>query len=168
MPSPNSIGTIVHQSYSGAPVDITADDVASAQAEKLLPHLDGWTLRYAFRDSVTVRFSSPSGSTSLDTIYAVFGRGAETLHVEVISPSDTRGRAWIEASLRGLKLVTVPLGRGMAGGPSGVIDRGDKLMRLHYNDGVKPHQTLSWSETELVARLDRMETRVSRLMMSLT
>jgi hypothetical protein len=34
--------------------------------------------------------------------------------------------------------VTVPLGRGFAGGPTAVIDAADRLIRATYDDGINP------------------------------
>lgn len=162
------VGTVVSQAYSGHPQDISLGDLATAQTQAQMPVLSGWSATRAFRDVARVVFENPGAVATVNTLYAIFSQGIQTVQIEVLLTPDPYGRAWVDSILSGVALdEIVPLGRGVAEGPSARIDAGDRLITVFYQDGLDQNVLSAMSIDQLNARIGQLTDRSTAIMQQL-
>lgn len=141
---------VVSQNYSAPPQTINADELEAAVAAGDIVVPRGWSLDSAYRVTLAVgygasgsadEFSTPAAATAVESVtlpvvYAFLSRGIERLEVEIVDTRDRLAQPWVDSIMSEGSPEPVPLGRGFAGGPTSVIDRGKSLLRATYDDGV--------------------------------
>ncbi|MGH2912497.1 MAG: hypothetical protein ACRDJ3_08485 [Solirubrobacteraceae bacterium] len=133
-----------------------------------MPVLAGWTATRAFRDVAQVTFADPDAVATIHTAYGIFSQGIQTVQIEVLITPDPYGRAWVASILSSVILdETVPLGRGMAEGPSAMVDAGDRLINLFYQDGLDQAVLSAMSMDQLNARIGQLTNSVKGILQQL-
>lgn len=141
---------VVSENYSAPPKNLTSAELQVALAARTVVIPRGWSLDSAYGVTLEVgygtsgsvdEFASTSNPTAVETItlpvvYVFLSRGAERLEVEIVDTRDPLSQSWVESVMSQGTPEPVPLGRGFAGGPTTVIDRGESLLRATYDDGV--------------------------------
>lgn len=142
---------------AGPEESLTAEELARGSEGAFLPIPTGWQLVGGYRTQLRVSFTDarlpfPPGmivgdgdfpglpiaaTENLPVLYLFLERDAETCHVEITETAAPLGRLWAEASIQGVTLTSTRKGRAGVGGPTAVLDMGDRLARTTY-DSAEP------------------------------
>ena len=132
----------------------------------------GWQVQNGYQEELTAVVASADATGAfgasmvarMPAISLLLSRGSETLEVQVLQTHDDASRRYVQWVMAQGDPVQVPLGRGYAGGPTVVIDTGERLIRVSLDDGVDP---ASLPTKQMQPRLQRLQDRVRGLLHAL-
>jgi hypothetical protein len=132
----------------------------------------GWQVQNGYQEELTAVVASADATGAfgasmvarMPAISLLLSRGSETLEVQTLQTHDDASRAYVQWVMAQGDPVQVPLGRGYAGGPTAVIDTGERLIRVSLDDGVDP---ASLSTKQMQPRLQRLQDRARGLLHAL-
>jgi hypothetical protein len=155
--------TVASEEYSPAPQPLSPAELLAAPATPTLP--EGWTVQSGYRAQLTITLRArelPERATTTPILFLLLKQGRRTVEVRIAETRDMVARRWADLLMAEGEPAPVPLGMGFANGPSGVIDTGDRLIHVTYDDDT---DVRGWSRDQALSRMLRLEDRVSRLLL---